>query len=429
MTVCAGWDNDMTIGTLFVTSSCKMSFEFDETWRQQHSKIFLDPDLSCFKQGRQFLPSEKSCFGFLSDASPDRWGRTLIRRREAAIAKAESRKPKFFDDFEYLIAVDDATRIGGLRFKQENEPAFLSDSQSPVPTTASIRELEDAIRRYECSGEIQKNDRLLDLLAPGSSLGGARPKACVRDEHGELWIAKFPSVNDAYDVGAWEYLLNRLAAECGIDTPEAFLQRIRGRSIFFSKRFDRQGNQRIHFASGMTILGLVDNRCDATGYYDIAQFINELSDTPERDVLELYKRIAFNIATSNTDDHLRNHGFLLDQDGTWRLSPAYDINPSPYSRGFLSLNVNENDPTATFETLLSSAPLYGISENDTKHLIEEVEQVVQSRWRHLAKDIGIPRNEVIMMKEAFSERFEPIVFYGFRNVEDISEFSDTTPTL
>ena len=321
--VYAGWlDKPEQIGTVFneinARGSNTLSFEFSESWLASHSEILLDPDLFPYR-GRQYLMPGKSSFGFLADASPDRWGRLLMKRREIILAKEQDRNVRSLSEIDYLLGVHDVGRIGGLRFKTEPDGAFLSDDKvMAAPPCVKLRGLQNASLMLESSEDLYEKKWLLQLLAPGSSLGGARPKATVQDEHGNLWIAKVPSKQDEVDVGAWEKVVHDLAKECGLDVPESKLEKFSEEgSTFLVKRFDRaeHGNKRRHFVSAMTMLGRTDGE-DGSSYLDIVQALKTYGSRPEEDLKELWARVAFNVLVSNTDDHLRNHGFLLDKNGS-----------------------------------------------------------------------------------------------------------------
>ena len=331
------------LGVLYVDtlrSSEHYSFEYDQDWLKQSKFSFcLDPDISMFS-GRQY--TEKNIFGMFADASPDRWGRILMKRREAIKARNENRKPNKMYDSDFLLGVYDQTRVGALRFKDDVNGPFLSDDkETAAPPWATLRSLEEASRQFEKDDNYLNDKWLKQLLKPGSSLGGARPKATVEDEQGNLWIAKFPSKNDEYDVGAWEKVVHDLAKLCGLNVPESKVEKFsKDGSTFLVKRFDRDGEKRIHFASAMTMLGKNDGASsdDGSSYVDIVDFIRAYGSSPKDDLIELFKRIIFSMAVSNTDDHLRNHGFILNDKG-WNLSPLYDVNPVPYG-DVLSLNID-----------------------------------------------------------------------------------------
>lgn len=378
------------------------SFEYDETWlNKTNCKINLDPDLMLYP-GRQF-PSDNQMFGVFSDASPDRWGRTLMNRRERLIANKENRKPNKLYDSDYLMGVYDETRMGGLRFKFDVDGPFLSnDSDSSVPPWTTLRTLEEASRNYE-KDETENTKWINQLIKLGSSLGGARPKANVIDTKGQLWIAKFPSRKDENDIGAWEKVVHDLASFCLLNVPESKLEKYSDLgSTFLVKRFDRTDGKRIHFSSAMTMLGKKDGASsqDGSSYLDIAEFIKNYGSNPQKDLLELWKRIVFNMAVSNTDDHLRNHAFILNEDG-WSLSPLFDVNPVSYGNE-LSLNVNENSNEINIDLAIDSAKYYGISKEIAELEAKNILNIVKNNWESLAIKYGLTRKQIQNMKQAFS---------------------------
>lgn len=388
------------------------SFEYDQDWLKQSKFSFcLDPDISMFS-GRQY--TEKNIFGMFADASPDRWGRILMKRREAIKARSENRKPNKMYDSDFLLGVYDQTRVGALRFKDDVNGPFLSDDkETAAPPWATLRSLEEASRQFEKDDNYLNDKWLKQLLKPGSSLGGARPKATVEDEQGDLWIAKFPSKNDEYDVGAWEKVVHDLAKLCGLNVPESKVEKFsKDGSTFLVKRFDRDGEKRIHFASAMTMLGKNDGASsdDGSSYIDIVDFIRAYGSSPKDDLIELFKRIIFSMAVSNTDDHLRNHGFILNDKG-WRLSPLYDVNPVPYG-DVLSLNIDSYDNSISIDLAISSACYYDINEFDAEVYADEIFTMVKNNWEQLAKKYGINRDQIEEMRPAFS------VCYEFKKLEE-----------
>ncbi|MCQ2566759.1 MAG: type II toxin-antitoxin system HipA family toxin [Clostridia bacterium] len=383
------------------------SFEYDRSWLNQNLlSVDLDPELMAFS-GRQF-PSGKNIFGLFADTSPDRWGRILMNKRERILAEKEGRKPKKLYDIDFLLGVYDETRMGGIRFKDTPEGPFISDDkETAAPPWATLRTLEEAARNFE-SDETGLSEKWLNqLIKPGSSLGGARPKATVVDVKGQLWIAKFPSKNDENDTGAWEKVVHDLAKMCGLNVPESKLEKFsKLGSTFLVKRFDREGEKRIHFASAMTLLGKTDgaSAADGTSYLDIVGFIKSNGASPKTDLIELWKRIVFNMAVTNTDDHLRNHAFILTKTG-WALSPLYDVNPVPYGDE-LSLLVDDRDNTISIELAVNTAPRFGLSEKEAKKLAEEMLSVVRDNWIELAAKYGLSRSQIEDMRPAFSACYE-----------------------
>lgn len=380
------------------------SFEYDEAWLRSRSAHTLDPDLGFFS-GIQYLNDEKPNFGIFLDSSPDRWGRTLMDRREAAIARSERRQPRNLLETDYLLGVYDGHRMGAIRFKDSLDGPFLNSNTSmATPPWSSIRELEHAsLKLEEDSGDDAENLKWINLLlTPGSSLGGARPKASVLDEHGGLWIAKFPSLQDDRDMGGWEKVACELAGNAGINIPESVTGKFCSKKhTFLTKRFDRTTEgERIHFAAALTLLGHTDGTNHASGvsYLDLAEFIMQNGASPGADLEELWRRIVFYISISNADDHLRNHGFLLTDKG-WTLSPAYDINPVPTGTG-LSLNISTTDNALSIDLALEVAGYFRVSDEKATEIISVVQAVV-SKWDSIAEKVGIPKSERNAMAKAF----------------------------
>ena len=409
--VYADWMNDspVLIGNLFVSGSRGkelFSFEYNNNWLRSADGDFLfDPDLR-FYEGRQYAP-EKPLFGVFSDSCPDRWGRLLMKRREAILAKDENRKPRALTESDYLLGVHDETRIGALRFSTEKNGPFLSaDKGLCAPPWTTLRTLESASLAFESDESGQEKKWLRMLLAPGSSLGGARPKASVQAPGGSLWIAKFPSKHDEWNSGAWEIVVHDLAAKCGLNVPEAKLETLSDTgSTFLIKRFDRAGSRRIHFVSAMALLGKTDGEgADDASYLDIASFIRSNGASPKQDLKELWKRIVFNIAVSNTDDHLRNHGFLLTERG-WTLSPAYDVNPNIYG-DMLSLNVSSDDNSISFDLAAETAEYYDIQAVESKNIIADIQKTIDGNWRKIASGYGLSRDAVNRMEPAFNMEYK-----------------------
>jgi len=377
------------------------SFTYDEKWLETEKPFLFDPDIT-WNKGQQF-PIGKSNFGIFNDAMPDTWGRTLMKRREAQIAKEENRAAKNLHDIDFLLGVNDESRMGGLRFKlQEKEPFLNNDQARQTPPWSSVRELQHGISLIESNKENKEVRKWLSiLLAPGSSLGGARPKANIIDEKGNLWIAKFPSKEDTIDKAAWEFLAYKLAIKAGIEMADCKIEKISGKYFtFFTKRFDRLKHKRVHFASAMTMTSnnedtIKDNH---PSYLDIAEFIqfNESNNTKE--LHQLWRRMAFNITISNTDDHLRNHGFILNKTG-WQLSPAYDINPSIDKDG-LSLNIDSDNNALDFDLAKSVGEYFQLQEKQMDDILKEIKGAVKN-WKTVATKIGISKAEIALMSSAF----------------------------
>jgi serine/threonine-protein kinase HipA len=377
------------------------SFEYSNDWIQSKEQMLLDPDIGWFK-GQQY-PNGKENFGVFFDSMPDTWGRTLMKRRAAQKAKDEGLQVSSLYDIDFLLGVYDESRMGALRFKLDHNGPFLDNNpNSPTPPMSSIRELQyaaEVLESDENSGAIKK--WLAILMAPGSSLGGARPKANVVDENGELWIAKFPSKGDKSDKAAWEFLAYVLALKAKIEISESRIEKIAGKyHTFFTKRFDRQKNDRIHFASAMTMTGNNEDTLkeNTPSYLDIAEFIQFTGVQNTKDLKQLWRRIIFNIAISNTDDHLRNHGFILKEKG-WVLSPAFDLNPSVDKEG-LSINIDADNNALDFELAKSVGEYFQLSLIEMDLIIKEVLDAV-SCWKQVAQEIGISRTEQEIMSAAF----------------------------
>lgn len=390
-----------TLEVLHTKGHQVVSFDYDKEWVKKGLAQNLDPDLQYYP-GPQYLNNEKANFGLFMDSSPDRWGKTLMDRREAIIAREQGRKPRKLFEEDYLLGVYDLHRSGGLRFKIEGSENFQHEDKGlAAPPWASIRELEQASIALE---KDMLNDELAKkwinmLIAPGASLGGARPKASVLDEKGNLWIAKFPSIKDTHNVGAWEMVVNEMAVQAGISVAEGMVKQYNsGHHTYLSKRFDRTATaERVHFASAMTLLGQNDG---ATGvsYLQLAEFIMQHGSTPNADLEQLWRRIVFYIAIKNTDDHLRNHGFLLTQNG-WQLSPAYDVNPIYFGTG-LSLNISETDNSLNFDLAREVAKYFRISSASADDVITSTQKVVK-KWTHIASKFQISSKEQDLMASAF----------------------------
>lgn len=377
------------------------SFEYSEEWLK-HQNFVIDPDLQLYK-GRQYTNDDKKIFGAFADSCPDRWGRKLMDRREELRARENDERPRKLLESDYLLGVYDESRMGGLRFKTNEDGPFLSDDvEFSTPPWTCLRELEQASIAFENEDNGLDDKWLKQLLAPGSSLGGARPKASVKAPDETLWIAKFPSKHDDIDSGAWEMVVHDLAIMCGLNVPEAKAEKFsKLGTTFLVKRFDRDGEKRIHFSSAMTMLGKSDgaNAAGGSSYLEIVSFLKANGAHPKDDIKELWKRIVFSIAVSNTDDHFRNHGFILENDG-WSLSPMYDVNPDLYGR-YLSLNINDTESMLDFDVAIDAAPYYGIEKKDAEKMVDEIKDIVTNNWKNLASKYGVGRGEIERMKVAF----------------------------
>jgi serine/threonine-protein kinase HipA len=392
-----------TLGYDMIRGNAAYQWEYDARWLQQHRLIKLSGDLQN-AGGRQY--NSGRLFGFLQDAMPDRWGRRLIDKRERLMAAQEGRPTRHLTDIDYLTQIDDATRMGALRLRDGDRLLGCEYTNTPVPPLTHLREFVGMAQEYERQeeqGGAVREEWLLSLYRQGSSLGGARPKANVRDTDGSLWIAKIPSVNDDYDVTLWEFWAHQMAKMAGIEVPEMRLLSLPGQKYhtLLSKRFDRDGEQRIHFASAMTLCGLQDG-ADATtgnGYLDIADVIVGSTGfvDPQAALEQLYRRVAFSIAIRNHDDHFRNHGFLLTKKG-WVWSPAYDLNPTDFSMQSLLISRDSNE--SSLEVLLAAAGDYMLSVNRARQIIDEVCKAMKNA-RQIARQCGISEHEMMRFGRDF----------------------------
>jgi len=382
------------------------SFSYADTWLRSGFSQMLDPELLLFP-GSQYAREEKVNFGLFLDSSPDRWGRLLMNRSEAALARSENRNPRTLRESDYLLGVFDGHRMGALRFKEDPEGPFLNDnSKLASPPWTSIGELEQISLKLEDDEAIDNPDYikwLMMLVNPGSSLGGARPKAGVLDNEKKLWIAKFPSKSDNKDVAGWEMVVNDLAKSAGINVAESKIQKFSSKyHTYLTKRFDRTSNgERIHYASAMTLLGYNDgdNSNEGASYLEMADFLTNNGANIVNDLEELWRRIVFNIFVSNTDDHLRNHGFILTEKG-WILSPAFDINPNEYGTG-LSLNISLEDNSLNLGVPLEVVELFRLNKERALKIIDQIKRSV-SKWRNVAHMYQLPKAEQEIMANVFN---------------------------
>jgi serine/threonine-protein kinase HipA len=387
------------IGTLSRGERGSVRFAYEPTWLRHAHAFPLDPELDLF--AGEFFPGNSN-FGVFMDSCPDRWGQILMKRREAVEAKEEGRTPRTLGPWEFLLGVQDCTRMGALRFSRPRESIFLADEALSAPPVARIAELQAVA--FELTRKKQDDlDKIREwlkvLVAPGSSLGGARPKANLVDEDGSLWIAKFPSADDDYDVAVWEKLLQDLAQNCGIAVPDSRLMQIgSGYHTFLVKRFDRIGSHRRFFASAMTMLGHIDTE-DAS-YLEMAEFLATYGEADHiaQDLEELFTRVVFNVATANRDDHLRNHGFIRSPEG-WRLAPAFDMNPSfRKDEHVLSLDLYNRQPD--LEIVLATADYYRLGINRARKIVDDVYRVVGG-WKTRARKLGLSSQECAEAEHLF----------------------------
>lgn len=391
------------IGTLSRGERGSVRFAYEPNWLRQAHAFPLDPELDL--TAGEFFPGDSN-FGVFMDSCPDRWGQILMKRREAVEAREEGRTPIKLGTWEFLLGVQDCTRMGALRFSRTGEQIFLANEALSAPPVARIAELQAVAfeltrKKQDDLGKIK--EWLKVLVAPGSSLGGARPKANLLDEDGSLWIAKFPSADDEYDVALWEKLLQELAQRCGLKVPEARLMQIGdGYHTFLVKRFDRHGGKRCFFASAMTMLGHVDTE-DAS-YLELAEFIATYGEADQiaHDLEELFTRVVFNVATANRDDHLRNHGFIRSPAG-WRLAPAFDMNPS-FKKDEHALSLDRYNRQPDMDVVLSTAGFYRLESSRAKEIIVEVCTAV-GEWKGRAKKLGLSTQECADAEHLFCSGF------------------------
>jgi serine/threonine-protein kinase HipA len=409
--VCADWiglSGPRTLGTLHATPARGrelFAFEYAPSWLEHGDGRALDPNL-VIARGRQYTRPGHDNFGVFLDSCPDRWGRVLMRRREARDARRAGRPERTLLESDYLLGVFDRHRMGALRFRTAPGGAFVDHTPGrAAPPWTSLRALEHATRgleRDDAEDDPAYDEWLALLLAPGASLGGARPKADVIDPAGRLWIAKFPSIADTHDVGAWEHVVHVLAQAAGIDVPEARVEQFASKQhTFLVRRFDRtQSEQRVHFASALTLLGRKDgdDGSSVASYLELATLIERHGAHPARDLEQLWRRIAFSVCVSNVDDHLRNHGFILGDEG-WSLSPAYDINPIAGGDG-LRLNISETDNAQDLDLVREVAPYLRIKRSRVEPLLAEI-RAAAGRWREVATDVGLSRAAQDRMARAF----------------------------
>lgn len=400
----SGLPEPTLIGVLtahFAKGKKAFGFEYDKDWLHTDSQRLLDPDLE-FYPGPQF-PLNKGNFGVFLDSMPDTWGKTLMRRREAQEARARDEKPKTLYEIDFLLGVYDESRMGALRFKTEMDGPFLdNDDTNPAPPWSSLGELQEAVKQLESDSQNDTIRKWISvLIAPGSSLGGARPKANIVDVKKNLWIAKFPSKADPVDKAAWEFLAYKLALASGIDMAKCKLEKVSGQyHTFLTQRFDRQNGKRVHFASAMTMTGNSEDsvRDNPASYLEIVEFIENHGVNVDANLHQLWRRIVFNIAISNTDDHLRNHGFILTGKG-WVLSPAYDLNPSIEKDG-LSLNIDMYDNGLDYDLAKSVGEYFRLGDYEMEAILEDVLAAVKN-WESIADQIGIPNRDRELMQKAF----------------------------
>ena len=381
-------------GILFVNYQKKpesYSFEYSSDWLNKALPYDLDPQLPSYS-GRIYPECEN--FGFIFDSLPDRWGQILISRLKKSISLSRA---------DMLLTINDLGRMGGIRFKINPEGDFLNHQDSFIPPLENLRKLQQLAKDFETKLNTNEDiDETLRLLvAPGSSLGGARPKANVIDTDGNLWIAKFPSKNDRYDIGAWEYVVNCIAKSAGINVTESNILKLDDSyHTYLSKRFDRSKADRIHYASAYTLLGVQDGK-EGLSYLDLAELITRESCDVIADLKELWRRLILNILIHNGDDHMRNHGFLLDHNRGWKLAPVFDINPIP-DKFQLSLSIDGYSSEYSLNTALKTCEYYRIDTTEAQQIIKQIKST-RADWEKIARKTGVIDFEIKAMKEVFND--------------------------
>lgn len=373
------------------------SFEYDLGWLKNELKFSLEPMLR-LTEGVYHTGAKKALFGAIGDSAPDRWGRVLMRRAQRKAVQEQKASQRTLNELDYLLGVNDFVRQGALRFKTEPNGDFLASDCEAIPPLVRLPELIAAIEHY--LHDLETAEELKLILAPGSSLGGARPKASVIDPKGWLYIAKFSHPDDEHLNTAWEAVALRLAEYAGIRVPEWHFSRIESRSVLLVKRFDRDNGVRIPFLSAMSMLDAVDG--EEHSYLELVDALHRQGASPKEDMEELWRRVLFNVLISNTDDHLRNHGFLYQGLRGWRLSPAYDLNPTPIEikPRILTTSITLDDATASLDLVMEVAEEFGLKPNAAKRVAEEVATAIL-KWRSSAHALGITAREIDRMSSAF----------------------------
>lgn len=372
-------------------------FEYDAEWIADRESFAIDPRLTVGR-GAFAPPDGHEMFGTIGDSAPDTWGRTLMNRRERRLARAEARPPRTLQETDYLLGVNDQTRLGALRFRHVNDEVFQAPDTVGVPGILRLGDLMDAAQRIE-RGE-ETNEDLLLIFAPGSSLGGARPKASIYDQHNILSIAKFPKQTDTYSLERWEAIALDMGEAAGLRVARHDLDMSSGHPVFLTQRFDRDGEMRIPFLSAMAMTQHKDG--ERAIYLDLVDSLTSLGSQPEADRLELYKRVSFSVLIRNVDDHLRNHGFLREGRKGWSLSPAYDINPTPahLKLPILATDIMPDQGDCSIDLLLEAAEWFSLSLKDAKDIIRTLAEVTRD-WQIFAQKRAAPKREIENMESAF----------------------------
>ena len=395
-------DDTISVGTLRFRSRNnkrpRATFEYSSDWLQHPERFALGPSLA-LAEGETHAEPTAPEFGPLSDSAPDYWGQMLMQRAEVHRAEAENRQPRTLSGMDLLLGVNDTARMGALRFSRADKPdQFLATkTQNPIPPLVKLPELLSTAQKIDEDRESAQDIQI--LLSPGSSLGGARPKASVMDRDDSLSIAKFPSANDKSDVIRWEAVALELAEKAGIRVPQRRLETIEGKSVLLLKRFDRISGQRVPFLSALSMVGGRFHEQEKYSYKNIADALAQYGASPNEDLAELWRRIVFTIMVNNTDDHLRNHGFLYERHRGWRLSPAYDINPTTGPR-VLSTAIDYGNPTTDLNIARKVVEYFRLSKDQAEQIIREVSAAV-SHWESVAKRYGLSKDECSFMSSAF----------------------------
>lgn len=374
------------------------SFEYDRAWLENPMRFSLEPALQV-GQGAFHTPADMPMWGAIGDSAPDRWGRALMRRAERRRAERAGTAPRSLQEIDFLLLVDDEARQGALRFaEQEGGPFLREEGGKRIPPLLELPELLSAAEHVVEDKDTEDDLRL--LIAPGSSLGGARPKASVIDKDGQLAIAKFPRGDDDYNTVVWEAIALALAAKAGISVAESRVETVSNKPVILLRRFDRKKNVRTPFLSAMSMLGAKDR--ETTSYLEIVDALRQHGAAPKEDMEQLWRRIVFSILISNTDDHLRNHGFLYSGQAGWRLSPAYDLNPVPadIKPRILTTAINEDDGTASLALAMSVAEYFELERDRARAIAAQVGKAVLT-WREEAARQGIGKAEIDRMASAF----------------------------
>jgi serine/threonine-protein kinase HipA len=374
------------------------TFEYDNSWLSHPERFSLEPALK-LGPGPFHTPSDQPLFGAIGDSAPDRWGRVLMRRAERRRAEREGQTPRSLREIDYLLMVDDEARLGALRFARAEGGPFLAEyGPTKIPPLIELPRLLSAADRALSDTDTDEDLRL--LLAPGSSLGGARPKASVRDRDGRLAIAKFPNKGDEVNTVLWEAVALTLAANAGIPVPLWRIEIALDKPVLLLRRFDRDRGTRLPFLSAMSMLGAKDN--EAHSYLEFVDILRQHGAAPREDMHALWRRIVFSILISNTDDHLRNHGFLWAGPAGWRLSPAYDLNPVPtdIKPRVLTTAIDLEDGTASLKLALEVASYFELASGEAHAIAAQVGQAVAT-WRKDAAGLGLTAAEIERVASAF----------------------------